>query len=131
MQLKHGVSAYAQVGLESQLAGASPHQLITMLFDGAHNAILRAKIFFDNGNIAKRGQMISKAINIVDNGLRAALDHEKGKEIAYDLDRLYEFISFTLLQSNLHNDPDKLMVADRILMDIADTWKSINPQRKG
>lgn len=131
MQLKHGVSAYAQVGLESHLAGASPHQLITMLFDGAHNAILRAKIFFDNGNIAKRGQMISKAINIVDNGLRAALDHEKGKEIAYDLDRLYEFISFTLLQSNLHNDPDKLMVADKILMDIAETWKSINPQRKG
>ncbi|MFV0265136.1 MULTISPECIES: flagellar export chaperone FliS [Kluyvera] len=125
-----GIKAYAQVDLESQLAGATPHQLISMLFDGAHNAILRAKIYFENGNIAKRGEMISKAINIIDNGLRSALDHEQGKEIAQELEMLYEYMSRTLLECNLRNNPEKLTHVDELLMNLANTWKEIEPSQK-
>ncbi|POT54762.1 flagellar export chaperone FliS [Citrobacter amalonaticus] len=125
-----GIKAYAQVDLESQLAGATPHQLISMLFDGAHNAILRAKIYFENGNIAKRGEMISKAINIIDNGLRSALDHEQGKEIAQELEMLYEYMSRTLLECNMRNNPDKLTHVDELLMSLANTWKEIEPSQK-
>lgn len=123
-----GPQAYAQVSLESRLAGATPHQLIAMLFDGAHNAILRAKIYFENGNVAKRGEMISKAINIIDNGLLAALDHDKGKEIAADLERLYEYISRLLMQANLRSDVEKLVQADKLITDIAEVWDEILPQ---
>lgn len=122
-----GIKAYAQVDLESQLTGATPHQLISMLYDGAHNAILRAKIYFDNGNIAKRGEMISKAINIIDNGLRSALDHDQGKEISQELEMLYEYMSRTLLECNLRNNPEKLMHVDELLMKVAATWKEIEP----
>lgn len=125
-----GIKAYAQVDLESQLAGATPHQLISMLFNGAHNAILRAKIYFENGNIAKRGEMISKAINIIDNGLRSALDHEQGKEIAQELEMLYEYMSRTLLECNMRNNPDKLTHVDELLMRLANTWKEIEPSQK-
>lgn len=125
-----GIKAYSQVGLESQLAGATPHQLISMLYDGAHNAILRAKIYFENGNIAKRGEMISKAINIIDNGLRSVLDHQQGKEIAQEFEMLYEYMSRTLLECNLRNDPDKLAHVDELLMNLANTWKEIEPMQK-
>jgi flagellar protein FliS len=121
---------YAQINLQSQLSGASPHQLITMLFDGAHNAILRAAIYFETGNIAKRGEMISKAVNIINSGLRSALDHEIGGKITHDLDMLYEYISRVLIESNLHSDPSKLSHADDLLMKIADTWKEIAPNTK-
>lgn len=125
MYAKQGTRAYAQVDLHSRLAGATPHQLITMLFEGAHSAIVRARLYFENGNIAKRGEMISKAINIIDNGLRSALDHEKGGEIARDLEALYSYMSRTLLQANLNNDPSSLAHVDEILMNIAETWKQI------
>lgn len=128
MYSPNGSNAYAQVDLQSKLAGATPHQLITMLFDGAHNAILRANIYFNNGNIAKRGEMISKAINIIDNGLRASLNHEIGKSIAADLDSLYEYMSRTLLMANLQNDPEPLLHVDDLLMEIAMTWKEIAPR---
>lgn len=114
MYAKQGTRAYAQVDLHSRLAGATPHQLITMLFEGAHSAIVRARLYFENGNIAKRGEMISKAINIIDNGLRSALDHEKGGEIARDLEALYSYMSRTLLQANLNNDPSSLAHVDEI-----------------
>lgn len=128
MYTSHGSNDYAQVDLQSKLAGATPHQLITMLFDGAHNAILRAKIYFANGNIAKRGEMLSKAINIIDNGLRASLDHDVDESITGDLESLYDYMSRTLLLANLQNDPAKLTHVDELLMDLAATWKEIEYQ---
>ncbi|WNN54650.1 flagellar export chaperone FliS (plasmid) [Hafnia alvei] len=128
MYTPYGSNAYAQVDLQSKLAGATPHQLITMLFDGAHNAILRANIYFTNGNIARRGEMLSKAINIIDNGLRASLNHDIDKSIAADLDSLYEYMSRTLLMANLQNDPTPLTHVDELLMKLATTWKEITPR---
>ncbi|ROP58318.1 flagellar protein FliS [Enterobacter sp. BIGb0383] len=130
MYQQSGPQAYAQVSLESRLTGATPHQLIAMLFEGAHNAVLRAKIYFENGNVAKRGEMISKAINIIDNGLRAALDHKKGMEIAADLEQLYDYISRLLIQANLHSDVEKLMLADKFIMDISSAWDAIAPHAR-
>ncbi|MDR0806656.1 MAG: flagellar export chaperone FliS [Enterobacteriaceae bacterium] len=127
MYAAQGINAYAQVSLESKLSGATPHQLISMLYEGAHNAILRAKIYSEQGNTARRGEMVSKAINIIDNGLRAALDHEKGKAIAADLEQLYEYMSRTLLQANLNNKPELFAHVDELLMRQAETWKEIAP----
>ena len=125
-----GRKAYARIDLESQLAGASPHQLISMLLDSALNAVLRAKIHFENGNIAKRGEMISKAINIIDNGLRTSLDHEKGEHIAQELESLYDYMSRTLLQANLRNSPSGLASVSEILTNLTTTWKEIEPKEK-
>ncbi|RPH29227.1 flagellar export chaperone FliS [Buttiauxella warmboldiae] len=130
MYSKSVSKAYAQVDLESQLAGASPHELISMLYDGANNAVLRAKIYFEMGNIAKRGEMISKAINIIDNGLRTSLDHEKGQHIAGDLDRLYEYMSRTLLEANRKNSPEQLNSVSEILTNLSITWKEIEPKKR-
>lgn len=78
MYNRSGTQAYAQVSVESGVMGASPHQLIVMLFDGALSALLRARILMNQGNIAGKGLAISKAINIIDNGLKNGLNHEQG-----------------------------------------------------
>jgi flagellar secretion chaperone FliS len=130
MYSQQGPQAYARISLESRLAGATPHQLIAMLFEGACSALSRAAIYFEQGDIARRGEMISKAINIVDNGLRAALDHQKGPAIAADLERLYDYISRLLMQANLHNDPARLQQADKLINDIAEVWQAIAPHQQ-
>jgi len=130
MYTQQGPQAYARISLESRLAGATPHQLIAMLFEGARSAIARAAIYFEQGDVARRGEMISKAINIVDNGLRAALDHRKGPAIAADLERLYDYISRLLMQANLHSSPDKLQQADKLIGDIAEVWQAIAPHHQ-
>lgn len=130
MYSRTGQSAYAQVSLESQLAGATPHQLITMLLEGAVNAMLRAKIYFDQGNIARRGEMISRAINIIDNGLRSALNHEVGGKISEELESLYEYVSRNLLLFNLNQTPEELPHLIEIMSNISTTWKEIEPAKK-
>ncbi|HDS9360506.1 TPA: flagellar export chaperone FliS [Enterobacter chengduensis] len=128
MYTKKGFDAYTAVSLDGQIAGATPHQLIALLYDGAINAMRRAEIYFQSGNIARRGEMISRAINIIDNGLRAGLDHEKGGQIAAELESLYEYISRTLLEANLSQSGEKLPHLISLMTGMSETWQAIDPQ---
>jgi flagellar protein FliS len=120
-----GVNAYAKVGMETGVIAASPHKLIVMLFDGALVAIGSALVFMRAGNISEKGRSISKAITIIDAGLRAALDKKAGGEIAESLDALYEYMSERLLISNLKNDTGMLEEVQRLLTELRDAWNAI------
>ncbi|UYG02072.1 flagellar export chaperone FliS [Halomonas sp. LR3S48] len=120
-----GAGAYARVGVESAVMSASPHQLIVMLFDGAQSAIRAARIHMQAGNSLEKGKAITKALDIVNNGLMAALDIEKGGEIAERLGSLYDYIGRLLLAANLHSDQESLDQAEKLLDDIASAWREI------
>ena len=128
-----GASAYARIGTESAAMSASPHQLITMLFDGAKTAIAMARHHMVNKEIAAKGKAISKAINIVDNGLKASLDAEAGgkagAELVGNLSALYDYVIQRLLYANLRNDPALLDEAERLLDNIGSAWREIDPQK--
>jgi flagellar protein FliS len=123
--MQRGVNAYAKVGLETGVGAASPHKLIVMLYDGALVAVLSALTNMKAGNIAAKGAAISKAISIIDNGLRAALDKKAGGEIADGLDALYEYMSARLLQANLHNQVELVEEVHKLLSDLRDAWNAI------
>lgn len=124
-----GANAYARVGVESGVMSADPHQLIVMLFDGAQAAIRAARIHMQAGNSAEKGRSISKSLDIVNNGLAAALDREQGGEIAEQLGALYRYIASLLLKANLRNDEASLDEAERLLEDIASAWREIGQQQ--
>ncbi|MCH4562972.1 MULTISPECIES: flagellar export chaperone FliS [Halomonas] len=126
-----GAGAYARVGVESGVMAASPHQLIVMLFDGAQASIRAARLHMQAGNAAEKGKTISKALDIVNNGLMAALDAEQGGEIAERLASLYDYISRLLLAANLHNDEQSLTQAEALLDDVASAWREIGDQAAG
>lgn len=121
-------NAYADIGLQTSVASASPQRLITLLFEGAIAAIGKARHHLAAGNIAARGQAISKAIDIVQNGLLASLNHEAGGDIAANLHDLYDYIVRQLLQANLQADDQALAHASELLAQLADAWRtSVDP----
>lgn len=125
-----GAGAYARVGVETRAMSASPLQLIHMLFDGARTAIGAARLHLAAGDIAAKGLAISKAINIVDNGLKASLDAEAageaGTELVGNLSSLYDYVVQRLLLANLRNDAQALDEADRLLDHLASAWREID-----
>jgi flagellar protein FliS len=123
-----GAGAYAKVGVESGVMSANPHQLIVLLFDGALASIRAARIHMQAGNVAEKGAAISKALDIVNNGLAAALDMERGGEVAERLGSLYDYIARLLLAANLHNDEQSLDEAEGLLEDISGAWREIGSQ---
>ena len=120
-----GVHAYANVGMETGVVAASPHKLIVMLFDGALVALNAALSGMRSGNIAEKGKSISKAIMIIDSGLRAALDKKAGGDIAEGLDSLYEYMSGRLVTANITNEPAILEEVQRLLIELRDAWNAI------
>lgn len=124
---RSGANAYAKVGVETGVLAASPHKLIAMLFDGALVALSTGLVHMKTGNIAGKGQAISKAIRIIDEGLRASLDQSAGGGIAVSLDALYEYMSNRLLMGNLKNDPAMLEEVQRLLTELKQAWDGIDP----
>lgn len=125
--LRRAISAYGVQSLDADVSTASPHRLIILLYEGAIKAVTLAKLHMENGQIGEKGAAISKAIAIVEDGLRLSLDREAGGELAENLDALYEYIAHLLLEGNLHNDSDRLEQALTLLRDLKDSWASIAP----
>ncbi len=123
-----GVSAYAKVGIETGVISASPHKLIVMLFDGAMVSVTSAITHMKAGDIAAKGAAISKAIMIIDSGLRASLDKKAGGEIAEGLDALYEYMGSRLLQANLRNQVEILEEVQRLLGELRGAWNAIGAE---
>ena len=126
--VQKGANAYASVGLETGVSSASPHKLIVMLFDGALTTLTIALTEMHARNIAAKGRAISKAIRIIEEGLRASLDKSAGGELAGNLDSLYEFISGRLVQANLENKPEYIAEAQRLLGELRGAWLAIDPE---
>lgn len=126
MFARQAINAYAQVGVQTGAMSASPHKLIVMLYDGARGAIARAKFSLEAGDIVAKGNAISKAIDILDNGLRAVLDHEAGGEISANLESLYEYMVRRLMLANLRSDAALLAEVDTLLESLASAWAQID-----
>jgi flagellar protein FliS len=122
---KRGVGAYATVGLETGVAAASPQKLVVMLYDGVIVALLSAINHIKASNIAAKGASISKAITIIDNGLRASLDKKAGGEIAENLDALYDYMSRRLLQANIKNDISIIEEIHGLMSNLREAWVEI------
>jgi flagellar protein FliS len=120
-----GATAYAKVGVETGVVAASPHSLITMLFDGALAAIASAHQNMLAERIEDKGLAVSKAITIINDGLRASLDKKAGGQIAQSLDSLYEYMSNRLFIANLQNRPEILDEVASLLKDLKSAWDAI------
>jgi flagellar secretion chaperone FliS len=118
-------SAYAKVGVETGVVEASPHKLILMLFDGVIMALGSALRNMQEKQIAAKGMDISKAIDIIDNGLRASLDLQAGGELAERLYALYDYMDARLLHANLHNDTAAIEEVSRLLGELRSAWQEI------
>lgn len=122
---RHAVNAYTRVGTETGVITADPHKLILMLFEGAQLALAEATLHMQRNEIAAKGETISKAIMIIDHGLKASLDVEAGGDMAGKLYALYEYMTNRLLIANLRNEPKALEEVSSLLAELQGAWKAI------
>lgn len=121
-------TAYQTSSVETVVQGASPHQLIVMLFDGLLQAINHASGALQRKDIATFGQQVGRAVRILDEGLKGGLDMQRGGEVAANMRALYDYCVRRLTQANLHNDADALAEVVRLIAPVADSWKQIGDQ---
>jgi len=115
---------YSSVKTQTNVVDASPHRLIQMLFEGALERIAQAKGAMQQNQIARKGELITKAINIV-GGLQGSLNDKEGGSLAENLNNLYDYIVRRLMRANLDNNPDILDECGRLLGELKSGWDGI------
>jgi flagellar protein FliS len=116
---------YANIELETGVATGDPHKLILMLFEGAFLALSDARKSLDAKNIPAKGMAISKAIRIIDEGLKASLDEKTGGEIAGHLMELYDYMCRRLLIASLRNEVEPIFEVAKLLIQLKQAWETI------
>lgn len=89
------------------------------------SALVRARLFLQDGNIPAKGLAISKAINIIENGLKVGLVESNGDELTQNLIALYAYMVRRLLHANVNNDASAIEEVETLLRNIADGWKEV------
>lgn len=123
--MMYGAKAYAQIGLETGVNSASPHGLIVMLYDGAIEAIRKAKLYLEMDNPEMKGLSLTKALRIITDGLVASLDTSAGGPLAEQLLALYDFICKELILANAQNSVEKMDSCIALLENLRSAWAEI------
>lgn len=110
---------YAKIKNNSIMT-ATPAELTLMLYEGALKFGNQAITAIKAKDIQEAHRLIIRVQDIVDE-LRGTLNFDF--PIAEQMDRLYEFISFTLVEANMEKSAEKVETALSFIRDFRDTWK--------
>lgn len=120
-------AAYRSIDLESAVASASAHELVSLLFKELNKSLLAAEYQFEQGNKQEMRNHITKASRVLA-GLQGSLDFEKGGEIASNLASLYGFAIRQLFRSTASGELDNVLSVKGLIAPIAEAWEGISPE---
>jgi flagellar protein FliS len=126
MAFGYGAGAYQQVRSHGGVESADPHGLITLLMDGALERLVKARAHMVRGEVAAKGEAISRCIEIL-GGLRGSRGPKADPVLVGRLDSLYDYMSRRLLQANLRDDAALIDEVSNLLQPIRDSWVKVAP----
>lgn len=118
------IAAYKSVATHGAACEADPHQLISMLMDGALDRLISAKGCIATGQMVQKAALLHRVGAIIDE-LRSSLDHSAGGAVSANLDRLYEYMMRRVLSANVNSDVAAIDEVVRLLREIRTAWVSI------
>lgn len=116
---------YRSVDAISALEGASPHKLVSMLYQAVSAEIAAARGALSRGDIAEKGRAIGHAVRIIEEGLIAPLDMQAGGALAQNLADLYQYMVYRLTMGNVKSDDAALADCAAIARSLGEGWEAI------
>lgn len=107
---------------QNSVLTAAPETILIMLYDGAINFLLRAKIAIDEKNIEDTHTYITKTQKII-REFMDTLDMDAGGEMAQNLYRLYDYLHYRLIQANIKKDTTMVDEVLEHLRSLKQTWE--------
>lgn len=109
---------------KTSIATSNRLELVIICYDKAIESFTRAGMHFREKEYEQKALHMQKGLDIV-NELQCSLDMEKGGEIAVNLDRIYTYITYSLIQGDINSDPGVFDEAVSLLKDLKEAWEGI------
>ncbi|MBL8293699.1 MAG: flagellar export chaperone FliS [Bryobacterales bacterium] len=116
-----------QAYLESEILQADPLRLVQLLYRGAIEAVGKARLHLQRGEIKARSAQITKAMDILAE-LASSMDLERGGDLAKNLVMLYDYMIAQLQTANFQQVEGPLVEVEKLLTTLAEAWEQIAPQ---
>lgn len=104
--------------------GASPLQLVIMLYDGALRFMEAGRHAMAHGDLPRQNDQLQRAQKIVME-LMACVDLEKGGDIAKNLLSLYTYVLDELVKANVEDNAERIERGMRVMRDLRESWAQI------
>jgi len=116
-----------QAYLESEILQADPLRLVQLLYRGAIEAVGKARMHLQRGEIKARSAQITKAMDILAE-LATSVDLERGGELGQNLVLLYDYMNTQLQTANFQQVEGPLVEVEKLLHTLLEGWEQIVPQ---
>lgn len=110
--------------LENEVLTADPLKLVTILYQGALEAVREARKCLRQGDIVGRSRRVSKATGIL-NELALGLDHGKGGDVSRSLAELYDYLNRRLNEANFRQIEEPLIEVEKLIETLLDAWQGL------
>ena len=110
-----------------EVNGSNRLQLVVMLYDGAIRFLGEAKVCLAKNDTRGRNKAVNRTLAILGE-LQSTLRMDEGGEIAQSLDRLYNYMTNGILDSNLKGVPNGFDESIRLLRILNSAWTQIANQ---
>lgn len=118
---------YAAVETDSRIEGATPHQLVRILFDELLLALDASALALRAGDRVKTTDKQTRALTIL-HALETSLDFKRGGEIATSLATIYRESRRRILDATAKGNAEPMEQARGFIAEITDAWSQISPQ---
>jgi len=119
-------SLYQQVGYTSEIDGATPHQLVQILMKKCCEYLENGKKSIIEKKYGDKQYYLVKAGDTV-RYLRGCLNETEATaaDLVKQLNELYDFIEYKILEANFQNNAQKIDEAFVVLKNIKEGWDGI------
>lgn len=115
---------FVQEYQKSAVNGASPLQLVIMLYDGAIRFMEAGKYGIEHQDLELQNKNLQKAQKIVME-LMSCIDMDKGGDVAKNLLALYTYILNELVEANVGDRIEPVDRCIRILCNLRESWVEV------
>jgi flagellar secretion chaperone FliS len=112
---------------ENAVRGATPIELVVILFDSALDDMRRAASAARASDIEERAAAIRHAMLVLQQ-LQGTLDFEKGGQVARQFEQFYNLVRAKLLEAQLRNSPELMQQQIQFMSEVRDCWAEAEKQ---
>jgi len=120
-------NAYKNTEITTSVSSANANDLILLVYSRVLENLRLGKQELENNRPGiKEFSMVNELINL---GLVASLDYQKGGEIAQNLRKIYLWAMHMVIEARLTNSHEKIDEIINIFNGLSQSWESIKLQK--
>lgn len=119
-KMNKSAKTYANNNMQTLVASSNSKELIVLVYDKIFEHLRVAKLELNENRYGI--EFFTKASDLINLGLLASLDLQKGEEIASNLKLIYEWALDKILEARLKKSPEMVQEVIDILTPLYEAW---------